>query len=138
MCPQHYTTTYSAVTEYLAAAPGRLGTVTLDEDLFTRDADGHVHLQPGLLLAKPSATDLWGPYDSTASDGRETATNNVLILHEYETLDDGDVETDKEVTVLLEGLALGSKVLLEDGSAISSALKDALRSQLCDVQFAIE
>jgi hypothetical protein len=136
--PNQTTKTYDAVTEYLAAAPGRLGTVTLDEDLFTRDDDGHVYLQPGVLLAKPSATDLWGPYDSTAEDGRETATNNVLILHSYTVLDDGDVEQDREVAVLLEGVALGSKVLLEDGSAISSSLKDALRSQLCDIQFGIE
>ncbi len=136
--PYRNETTENNREEYLAAAPGRLGTVTLDEDLFTRDSDSHVHLQPGTLLAKPAASDLWGPYDSTADDGRETATNNVLILHDYVTLDDGEVEADKEVAVLLEGLVFGSKVILEDGTAISAALKDALRSRLCDIQFAIE
>jgi hypothetical protein len=138
MSPRQDIQEYDAVTEYLAAAPVRVGTVTLDEDLFTRDDDGHVFLQPGLLLAKPSASDLWGPYDSTAGDGRETAENNVLILHSYTVLDDGAVEQDKEVAVLLEGLVLGSKVLLEDGDAVGTDLKDALRSQLCDIQFAIE
>ncbi|MHB0913932.1 MAG: hypothetical protein ACYC2Y_10905 [Armatimonadota bacterium] len=133
--PLRTETDYSGRTEYLAAAPGRLGAVTLDADLFTADASGDIVLQPGTLLAKPSASDLWGPYASTASDGRETATNNVLVLHDYvEGLEDGD----REASVLLEGLALGSKVILEDGTAISDALKDALRSRLCDVQFAIE
>lgn len=136
--PGYQTKEYENRAEYLAAKPGRLGAVTLDEDLFTRDADGHVHLQPGTLLSKPTESDLWGPYSSTAADGRQTATNNVLILHDYITLDDGDIERDHEVAVLLEGLAKGSKVILEDGTAISSALKDALRSQLCDVQFEIE
>lgn len=138
MSPFRQETSYNNRSEYLAAAPGRLGNVTLDEDLFTRDADGHVHLQPGTVLAKPSASDLWGPYDSTAEDGRQTATNNVLILHDYVTLDDGEIEKDKEVAVLLEGLALGSKCILEDGTAITDDIKDALRSRLCDVQFAIE
>jgi len=136
--PNQYTNSYDAVSEYLAAKPGRVGTVTLDEDLFERDDDGKVQLNPGLVLAKPSATDLWGPYDSTASDGRQTATNNVLILHSFTVLDDGEVEQDKETAVLLEGLALGSKVWLEDGGTISTALKTALRSQICDIQFAIE
>jgi hypothetical protein len=136
--PNQYTKSYDNRAEYLAAKPGRLGNVTLDEDLFARDADGKTILQPGTLLSKPSTSDLWGPYDSTENDGREVATNNVLILHDYTILDDGEIETDREVAVLLEGLALGSKVILEDGTPISDALKDALRSRLCDVQFAIE
>ena len=136
--PYRAETTHENRAEYLAKAPGRLGTATLDEDLFTRDADGHVHLQPGTLLAKPSASDLWGPYDSNAEDGREVSLNNVLILHSYETLDDGTIKADHEATVLLEGLALGAMVILEDGTAISDDLKDALRSRICDVQFDIE
>ncbi|MCE5200437.1 hypothetical protein LLG39_15830 [bacterium] len=136
--PNQTTKTYTNRTEYLAGYPGRTGTITLDEDLFARAADGTCVLQPGTLLSKPSNSDLWGPYDSTAEDGRQTATNNVLILHDYTVLDDGVTEQDKEVAVLLEGLALGSKVILEDGTAVTSALKDALRSQICDVQFAIE
>jgi hypothetical protein len=132
--PNYSKTEYDARAEYLAARPGRLGSATLDDALFTADDDGNKILNPGLLLAKPSATDLWGPYDSTADDGREVATNNVLILHDYVDVTEGD----KEVAVLLEGLAQGAKVVLEDGTAISAALKDALRSRICDVQFAIE
>ena len=137
--PNQTTKEYDARTEYLAARPGRLGTVTLDEDLFDRADDGTCILNPGLLLAKPSASDLWGPYDSTAEDGRQTATNNVLILHDHTILDDGVVEQDKEIAVALEALVLGSKIVLEDGTAISSALKDCLvTSQICDIQFALE
>lgn len=132
--PNYSKTEYEERAEYLAARPGRLGSATLDDALFTADDDGNKILNPGLLLAKPSATDLWGPYDSTAEDGREVATNNVLILHEYVDVTEGD----KEVAVLLEGLVQGAKVVLEDGTAISAALKDALRSRICDVQFAIE
>jgi len=132
--PNYSKTEYAERAEYLAARPGRLGSATLDDALFTADDDENKILNPGLLLAKPSATDLWGPYDSTAEDGREVATNNVLILHEYVDVTEGD----KDVAVLLEGLVQGAKVVLEDGTAISAALKDALRSRICDVQFAIE
>ncbi len=52
-------------------------------------------------------------------------------------MDDGTIEKDQEVAVLLEGVAKGSKVILEDGTPISDALKDALRSRICDVQFEI-
>lgn len=135
--PQRTETTYNSRAEYLAHKPGRLGTITLDEELFARDASGKCILQPGTLLARPTESDLWGPYDSTAEDGRETATNNVLILHDYAVLDDGEVESDREVAVLLNGIALGAKVILEDGTAISDDLKDALRSRICDVQFEI-
>jgi len=137
MSPFRNSTDYDGRAEYLAAAPGRLGSVTLDEDLFTRDDDGKVELDPGLVLASPTASDLWGPYDSTAEDGRETATNNVLILHDYTVLDDGTIEKDQEVAVLLEGLVNGSKILLEDGTEASTAIRDALRSRICDVQFEI-
>jgi len=135
--PRQETKTYTERAEYLAAEPGRLGTVTLDEDLFTRDSDGHVYLQPGTVLAKPTAADLWGPYASGAADGRETATDNVLILHDYTVLDDGITEQDREVAVLLEGLANGDKVILEDGTAISDDLKAKLQSLICNITFEI-
>lgn len=135
--PNQTTTEYTNRTEYLAASPVKLGTVTLDEDLFTRDANGKVVLQPGLVLAKPSASDLWGPYASDAADGRETATDNVLILHDYTILDDGTTEEDKEVAVLLNGIVKGTKILLEDGSQASAAIRSALRSSICDVLFEV-
>ncbi len=131
--PRQSETTYTNRAEYLAAEPEKLGTVTLDEDLFTRDANGKVILQPGTVLAKPSATDLWGPYASDADDGREVSTNNVLVLHDYVELDDGTVEKDAEVAVLLRGIAKGDKVILADGTAASAALKAALRSAISDV-----
>ena len=47
--PLRIETEHNGRREYLAAAPGRLGTVMLDESLFTRDSDGHVHLEPGTV-----------------------------------------------------------------------------------------
>jgi hypothetical protein len=96
-----------------------------------------IDFQPGTVLAKPSAADLWGPYDPNGDDGREVSTNNVLICNDYVVLDDGDTEKDAEVSFLLRGVAKGSKVILQDGTAISAALKTALRSQICDVLFEI-
>ncbi len=134
--PKQTSETYTARAEYLAGYPGRLGTVTIDPDLFSAADNGDVVLQPGTVLAKPSATDLWGPYDSEASDGRETATNNVLVLHDYVEIPEADIsDVNKEIAVLLEGLANGAKVILEDGTEASTAIRDALRSRICDVQF---
>lgn len=135
--PRQETKDYTNRAEYLAAAPEKLGTVTLDEDLFARDANGKVICQPGLVLAKPSATDLWGPYASDADDGREVATDNVLILHDYVVLDDGETAKDAEVAVLLRGIAKGDKVILEDGTEASAAIKAALRSAISDVIFEV-
>ena len=135
--PRQEVKSYSNREEYLAAEPEALGTVTLDEDLFTRDADGKVILNPGTVLAKPTASDLWGPYASGANDGRQTATNNVLVLHDYVVLDDGETEKDAEVAVLLRGIAKGDKVILEDGSEASAAIRTALRSAICDVIFEV-
>jgi hypothetical protein len=139
--PSRSTEAFTPATVFLGHAPGRVGTVTLDEDEFTRDADGHVHVQPGLVLASAGgygASDLWGPYESGASDGRQGCTDNVLICMDYVTLDDGVNEIDKEVAVLLEGTVKGSKVMLQDGSAASDLLKNALRSKICNVTFDIE
>ena len=135
--PRYETKAYGNRAEYLAAAPEKLGCVTLDEDLFARDVDGKVILQPGTALAKPSAADLWGPYASGANDGREVSTNNVLILHDYVVLDDGETEKDAEVAVLLRGIAKGDKVILADGSVASAAIRAALRSSICDVLFEV-
>lgn len=134
--PKQTSETYTGREEYLAGAPGRLGSVTLDPDLFAVTDDGDVVIQPGTILAKPSATDLWGPYDSTTNDGRETATNNVLVLHDYVEVDENEIsDIDPIVAVLLEGLVKGDKIILEDGSEASTAIRDALRSRICDVQF---
>lgn len=135
--PRQDTKEYKNRAEYLASEEAQLGTVTLDEDLFTRDADGKVILNPGTVLAKPSASDLWGPYASGANDGREVATNNVIILHDYVVLDDGETEKDMEVAYLIRGIAKGDKVILVDGTEASAAIRTALRSAISDVIFEV-
>ena len=74
---------------------------------------------------------------SDAADGREVATDNVLILHDYVVLDDGETAKDAEVAVLLRGIAKGGKVILEDGTEASAAIKAALRSAISDVIFEV-
>ena len=125
---------YSPPEQYLAAAPLKVGTLTLDTDLFTAGTDGKITLQPGLVLSRPSDQDQWGPYESGASDGRETASDNVVLLNEYVD----DLDTDKEVSFLINGIAKGAKVHLADGSVASAAIRTALRSQICDVLFEVE
>jgi hypothetical protein len=49
-------------------------TITLDVSKFT--ANTHYpngYIPSGVVLGRITATDLWGPYDDTASDGRQTA-----------------------------------------------------------------
>ncbi len=135
--PRFDTNEYSNRAEYLASDQAQLGTVTLNQALFARDADGKVILQPGLVLAKPTSGHLWGPYDSTAEDGRETATDNVLILHDYTILDDGETEQDREVAVLLRGIVKGDKIVLEDGTPASAEIRAALQSAISDIIFEV-
>ena len=47
--------------------------VTIDADTVSEDADGKKILPAGTPLGKITATGLYGPYDATATDGRETA-----------------------------------------------------------------
>ena len=140
--PARSTEAFTPTAVYLSGEAGRLGSVTLDATKFVADADGYKIVQPGLVLASAGgygASDLWGPYESGASDGRQNSTDNVLILHDRIAMKDSTAAAvNKEAAVLLEGTVIGTKVLLQDGSAIGSLLKDKLRSKLCNVTFGIE
>lgn len=70
---------------------GTLG-LTLDGSLFSasRFPDGVV--PSGTVLAKVTASGLWGPYDPAATDGRQTATpkaSRVMFLLEARTVRPG-------------------------------------------------
>ena len=138
MSPKQTSESYCGREEYLRGAPVELGSLSLDPDLFTADDDGDVTIQPGTVLAKPSATDLWGPYYSCAEDGRETATNNVVVLHDYIEVAEAEVSTvDPIAAYLIDGLVDGAQIILEDGTEASAEIRDALRSRLCNVKFDI-
>jgi hypothetical protein len=56
--------------------PGTTPSVTLDPAKFTAGThypNGYV--QSGIVVSKVTATGLWGPYDGTATDGREIVTS---------------------------------------------------------------
>lgn len=125
--PRYTLSTGTAITQPCQFPPEQLATVTLDADLF---ASSKV-LQPGTLLAKPTTGDLWGPYASDASDGRQTTTDNLLVLFDYVDLTDGD----KEVSYIKKGTCYKALVKTYAGVAITADLQDELNSKLCTVLF---
>ena len=61
--------------------PGATPSITLDISTFT--AGTHYpngYIPSGTALAKITASGLYGPYDSTASDGRQTPANGAYLL----------------------------------------------------------
>jgi hypothetical protein len=65
----------------LGTGPGDNPSVTLDITTFT--AGTHYpngYIPSGTALAKITASGLWGPYDSAASDGRQTPANGAGLL----------------------------------------------------------
>lgn len=66
--------------------------ITLDADSVTADADGNKILKRGTFVTPITASGKYGPYDSGASDGRETAhPDQSGYLPESVNLRDGDV-----------------------------------------------
>ena len=64
------------------------GGVTIDADTVSADADGRKILPAGTPLGKITATGLYGPYDATATDGRETA---LVMIAEPVDCTEGDM-----------------------------------------------
>lgn len=81
-------------------------TRTLDISKFTSgthyDATNKV-LYSGIALAKITASGLYGPYDTTASDGRETALDSFLLFPEPLLRADGSTSTVAAVGVIRHG-----------------------------------
>lgn len=83
---------------WLASAHG-IGTArtrTLDLSKFTSgthyDAATKV-LKGGIGIAKITATGLYGPYDTTATDGRQSALDSFIVNDEALVLPDGSTST---------------------------------------------
>lgn len=76
---------------------------TLDVSKFTSgthyDANTKV-LKSGIALAKITASGLFGPYDTTASDGRQTTLDSFLLFEEPLLLDNGTTSTRVAVAVI--------------------------------------
>jgi hypothetical protein len=82
-------------------------TRTLDVTKFTSgthyDAVTKV-LKSGIALAKITSGGLYGPYDATASDGRQLVLDSFLINEEPLLLDNGTTSTKVAVAVLRHGI----------------------------------
>ena len=76
---------------------------TLDVTKFTSgthyDATTKV-LKSGIALAIVTATGLYGPYDTTASDGRQLVLDSFVLFEEPLTLDNGSTSAKVAVAVL--------------------------------------
>lgn len=76
---------------------------TLDISKFTAgthyDASTKV-LKSGIGLAKVTATGLYGPFDTTATDGRQTALDSFLLVEESLLLPDGSTSAKVAVAVI--------------------------------------
>lgn len=107
--------------------------VTLASGVVPFDSDNNKIVIPGTVLGKITASGVnqnkYGPYDSGASDGRETA---VCLLDTYSNLKDGDLE----VGALFEGHVIEAKVT-SDGTlgSVAAGVKSALRSATSDIHF---
>jgi hypothetical protein len=61
-------------------------TITLDVALFSRVTFPSALLPSGLVLAKVTATGLYGPYDDADVLGRQVATHHLLATVEWDVL----------------------------------------------------
>lgn len=70
--------------------PGDNPSITLDIALFT-EADHYPdgYIKSGCVVGKVTATDLYGPYDPAAVDGREVAAG---LLFDSETVETGQTQ----------------------------------------------
>ncbi|WP_243063193.1 head decoration protein [Humibacter sp. RRB41] len=82
---------------------------TLDVTKFTSgthyDASTKV-LYSGIALAKITASGLYGPYDTTASDGRQLSLDGFLLFEEGLLRPDGSVSAKVAVAVLQHGFII--------------------------------
>lgn len=127
----------TAVTEYLySQANFTTKSATLASGTLTADANGDKIVNKGAILAKittGATSGQYGPYDTGASDGRQTLTNVVGINDSYSNLRDGDYEAG----VCYAGIVRDDKVtLFESGVAKTvstmSGSKANLKAQLSD------
>lgn len=133
--PNLISTTGRKKLEYLKSQEGVFLPLTLSSGVVSADSDGNKLVIPGTVLGKITAsgsgydTNKYGPFDSGASDGRETA---VCLLDTYANLKDGDLE----VGGLFEGHVVTARVT-SDGvlGTVSDAVKSALRSVTSDIHF---
>lgn len=108
--------------------PGTTPSIVLDVALFakaTHYPDGYV--PSGIVLGKVTATDKYGPYQSDATDGRETAA--VLL---FSSLEVRDGATYLIGAGLVHGFVNPDRLPITSGSG---ALDAAARTELSGIHF---
>lgn len=108
--------------------PGTNPSVTIDVAKFiagTHYPNGYV--PSGTVLSKVTATGLWGPYDSTVSDGREIVTEGRIgILFGSLPINTGSTKVGGATVV--HGFVDPAKLPFQSGAgALDTAAKTALR-----------
>jgi hypothetical protein len=116
-----------------AEDPGTNPSITLDISKFT--AGTHYvngFIPSGTVVTKVTATGLWGPYDSTASDGRQTPADDAVgILFGDSTVirPNGSAATKVGAAIVVHGFVNTNKLPFGTGVAggLGAAAKTALR-----------
>jgi hypothetical protein len=124
------------IKDYLYSTEGtQFESFTIDADsVSTTDDDSKKYLNKGVVLAKitspVAASGLVGPYDPTASDGRQLAYSIVGINDTFADLSEGDVDAG----VLVKGTVRESKIVMggADG-ALPPTYKELLRTATLDI-----
>lgn len=124
------------IKEYLYSTEGtQFDSYTIDADtVSTVDDDSKKYLNKGVVLSKitspATASGLVGPYDPTASDGRELSYNIVGINDTFADLSEGDVDAG----VLVSGTVKESQIVMgaADG-ALPPTYKELLRNATLDI-----
>lgn len=95
--------------------------VTLDSTKWTKDSDGNKLVLNGHIVAKITASGKYGPYDPSATDGREDADTAGIIFHGGANLKDGDTL----VGILMHGSVLEARL-----SGLDATAREALKSRI--------
>lgn len=98
--------------------PNAMPSITVDTALFPAGAKTNGYIASGTVLGKVTATGLYGPYDSTAADGRQTAAG---IL--FQAIDTSHGDQQFGTAMLIHGFVFGAKL---PGGAPAAAVKTAL------------
>jgi len=127
-----------AITEYLASAVGNVfSSATIDADtVSTVDSKSNPYMDKGVLVARittpATASGLVGPWDPTASDGRQATANIVGFNDTFADLSEGDVEAG----VLIKGTVKESKVVMGSANgSIPDHYKEYVRTDSLDIIF---
>ncbi len=123
--PRQHPAVHSDSKAWLAAqhgtGPNEMPSVTVDTALFPAGAKANGYVPSGVLLGRVTATGLYGPYDSAATDGRQTLRG---IL--FQAIDTHNGDQQFGTAILVHGYVFGRK--LPGGAAAATAVEANLKA----------